>query len=71
MVFLCLILVYLLWNSVLSCLDLGEKFLWHHIIERKLPIQHGKENHPQGPHITGLPQVGFGWKQRGIYQLTC
>lgn len=32
----------LLRNGVFSCLDLGEEFLWHHVIERELSIQHGE-----------------------------
>lgn len=54
----------LLWNGVLSCLDLGEEFLWHHVIERELSIQHGEKDNAQRPHVAGLTQVRLSYNDR-------
>lgn len=53
-----------LWDGVLSSLDLAEELLRDAVVEGKLSIEHGEEDHSQRPHVTGLATVWPTCRQR-------
>lgn len=50
-------------DGVLGSLDLAEELLWDAVVEGELSIEHGEENHTQGPHVTRLAPVWPAWGQ--------
>lgn len=50
-------------DGVLSSLDLAEELLWDAVVEGELAVEHGEENHTQGPHVTRLAPVWPAWGQ--------
>lgn len=55
---------HLLGDGVFSSLDLAEELLGDAVVEGELPVQHGEEDHAQGPHVTGFPTIRPACKQR-------
>lgn len=48
---------HLLRNGVFCPFDFSEELLRTAIVEWKLPIHHGEQDHAKGPHVTGFTSV--------------